>query len=117
MSGLLRAFAAILGPRIIRHDAPASVLGLDVDQPVIDEPKPDEEPAPRETAAAPEPEPVRPPVAVLDPCVSCGIRPRLTADFCGDVCQSVWMACAMRVHPLETIPPTLPDGSIYRRTT
>ena len=65
-------------------------------------------------AVPPRPEP--PPH--LDLCYWCLKVPRQGGSwFCGDTCQRDWIACKNATIPLEATPPTLPDGSQYRRTT
>lgn len=73
-------------------------------------------PVPDLPPVQPRPEPLPP---ALDPslCHQCQKLPRRGGSwFCGDACQRVWQAIENRIVPLEATPPTLPDGSPYRRT-
>jgi hypothetical protein len=88
---LLRALAAILAAHIAHAD---------------DTPPPADEHSPRQPLWT----------CPLDPCVQCGIAPRRAGDFCGGTCQARWLAAHNHVIPLETAPPTLPDGTTFWRT-
>jgi hypothetical protein len=63
-----------------------------------------------------QPRPEPPPSVGM--CIHCGEQPcRDGSDFfCGDSCQRDWTAAKNSAIPLEATPPTLPDGSQYRRT-
>jgi hypothetical protein len=53
----------------------------------------------------------------VDLCIECKEDPRAGGPFCGQRCQAAWTARTNRAIPLPATPPTLPDGSHYRRTT
>lgn len=55
------------------------------------------------------------PPAGVDLCVECREDPCVGGPFCGQGCQATWMARTNAVIPLEATPPTLLDGSQFRR--
>ncbi len=70
-------------------------------------------PVPNLPAVQPRPEPI--PLG-QQMCFWCWKEPaRGGSEFCGQTCQAAWTATRNAVIPLEATPPTLPDGSPYRR--
>lgn len=75
-----------------------------------------QKPIPDLPPVQPRPEPE--PLPALDPneCHMCQRLPRRGGSwFCGDACQRVWQSINNHIIPLEATPPTLPDGSQFRR--